>query len=325
MIATQPEAATRWDLTAPESVVLRDGPGAKPGDVIKVAVLELVTIRVLRLVEVQARGWRGKPKTEVVIGVGSRSAPTDGPLAIVANIALDTKAQTFPDGTVGLGMQNFAMAFAAKHGGAAQLYIPRTVLPALEARGLFMKTRRKFLGLVPVTSWVRTPAGDRAAAQLAELTTTAERDAAEWSERDPRRLAMFLATAGGAALLIPAAYPVFDSFARRLQARTDDGGTAGIVPTTTGEDDDRAPDGHQPDVDDVGALDIHASGVDASGMDVSGIGMSGIDLSGFDFSGIDFDISGFAGMDAAFAGIDAGIGAAADGGGGDGGGGGGGD
>ena len=46
-----PDATTRWDLAAPESLVLRDGPQVKPADVVKLALLELITRRVLRRVK----------------------------------------------------------------------------------------------------------------------------------------------------------------------------------------------------------------------------------------------------------------------------------
>ena len=89
MIRTDSQATARWDLSAPESLVLRDGPQAKPADVIKLAVLELVTRRVLRLVEVESRDRRGTRSTEMMIVAGGRPAPLDGPLAPVANIALE--------------------------------------------------------------------------------------------------------------------------------------------------------------------------------------------------------------------------------------------
>ena len=131
MIDTEPATSTRWYLTAAESLVLRDGSRAKPAEVLKLAVLELVTRRVLRLVEVEGRDWRGRPKPETVIGAGARPAPLDGPLAPIAAIALEASAKTYPDGTVGLGIPAFAHAFRIKHGNSPGQYIERSVLPAL--------------------------------------------------------------------------------------------------------------------------------------------------------------------------------------------------
>ena len=295
MIETELDTTTRWDLTAPESLVLRDGTRAKPGEVLKLAVLELVTRRVLRLVEVEGRSWRGRPTSETVIGAGARPAPVDGPLAPIAAIALEATAKTYPDGTVGLGIPAFTHAFRIKHGNSPGQYVERSVLPALEARGLFERRQGKWLGLFASTTWTRTPEGDRALARLDELTTTAERDAAEWSERDPVRLAGFLAAAGGAALLVPSAFPVFEAFSDRL--RSDDGGGAMVA-----------------------ALIVPAFGDDSG----PGHGMS--DLGGIDLSGLSLDFSAIAGFDGGLAGMDASLGAGlagADGGGGGGGDGGG--
>jgi hypothetical protein len=284
-LAPDPGASDPWHLSAPESLVLRDGPRAKPADVVRVAVLELVARRVLRLVEVETRGLLGRPGTEVVVGAGSQPAPADGPLAAIADIALESKARTYPDGTVGIAVHSLAMACAARYGRPPRLFIDRSVLPALEARGLFTTTRRKVLGLFPSTSWVRTADGDRARDRLLELTTTAERDVAEWSERDPRRLARFLAAAGSAALLVPAAYPAFEAFVRRLAGPPDDGGVAGaLVATWAVGSDDATP--------------------------VDGFG----DLGGLDFSALSFDVSGLTAIDGAFAGFDAGMAGGASGG-----------
>ena len=299
MIQTDQAAATRWELTAPESIVLRDGTRAKPAEVLKVAVLELVTRRVLRLIEVERRDWRGRLRSETVIGAGARPAPLDGPLAPIASIALEATARTYPDGTVGLSIPAFAHAFKVQHRNIPGLYIQQTVLPALEARGLFASQRRTWLGRFGATTiWTRTPEGDRVLERLDELTSIAERDAAEWDERDPQRLAAFLAAAGSAALLVPSAFPVFEAFTSRLRNDGDGGEIAPILTASTIAPDDSWP--------------------------TDGIA----DLGGIDLSGLSLDFSAFAGLDGALSGMDAGLGAGmagADGGGagGDGGGGGG--
>ena len=302
MIRTEPHATARWELTAPESFVLRNGPyGSKPAEVIKLAVLELVTRRVLRLVEVESRDRRGGRTTEMVIGAGGRPAPLDGPLAPVAKIALEASAQTYPDGTVGLSIPGFAKAFVAKHGNLPHRYILQSVLPALEARGLFAGRQGTFFRIFPHKAWTRTPEGEVALARLAEITETAEREVSQWLEREPKRVASFLALAGAAALLVPAAYPAFEELARRLHSESDDGGIVplAIILGTVLQSPDAEPD---------------EQGTDAG---------QGTDVGGLDFSVLSLDFSGFAGLDGAFAGIDAGIDAgtaSADGGGGGGGG-----
>ena len=296
MIDTEPTTAKRWELSAPESLVLREGTRANPAEVVKLAVLELVTRRVLRLVEVDGRDWRGRPKGELVIGAGSQPAPLDGPLAPVARAALEAEAKTYPDGTVGLSLPAFSYAFRVRNANSPTLYVQRSVLPALEARGLFASRPSRWLGRFGSPSWTRTPEGDRALARLDELTATAAREAAVWSERDPKRLAVFLATAGGAALLVPAAFPVFEAFAARLGAAPDDGGAIVAVLAATTAGDDAGPDG----------------------------GMS--DLAAIDVSGLSLDFSAISGLDGGLAGMDASLAAGiagADGGGGAGGDGGG--
>jgi hypothetical protein len=281
MTGTDSGAIARWDLTAPESLVLRDGPyWAKPAEVIKVAVLELVTRRVLRLVEVETRDRRGRRTTEMVIGVGGRPAPVEGPLASVAKIALEASATNYADGTVGVDIRSFAKTFVAKHGNNPHRFIQQSVRPALEARGLFTRRPGKLLRVFPFETWTRTPEGERARAKLVELTTTAERQVGEWSEREPWRLASFLAMAGGAALLVPSAYPMFDELARRLRdaaASGDDGAVVAILGTAVFPSQD--------------------AGSDRQGMDFGGL----------DLSELSWDFSGFAGLDGAFAGLDAGI------------------
>ena len=276
MIDTELDTTTRWQLTAPESLVLRDGPHAKPAEVVKLALLELVARRALRLVEVETRGLFGRRGTEVVIGTGSQAAPADGPLGPVATLALDAKAHTYPDGTVGIGLRSFAMTCAARFGRPPRLYIDRWVLPALVERGLYTRIDRKVLGVVPQTSWALTGEGELARHRLQELTTTAEHEVDDWAERDPARLARFLATAGGAALLVPAAYPAFEAFATRLAAQPDDAAWMGALVATMMVPADSSPSGHP-------------------------------DVGGFDVSALSFDFSSIAGLDGAFGGFDAGF------------------
>jgi hypothetical protein len=206
----------------------------------------------------------------------------------VAKVALETKAKTYPDGTVGLPVPDFARAFVMAYKRVPKHYIEQAVLPSLESRGLFTSERKKFLRIFTHRSWTRTPDGDQALGRLTELTTTAEREVGGWSEREPRRLASFLATAGGAALLVPAAYPVFEDFARRVRTQPDDGAIVPIVVATTvvPPSDPEPPE---------------------QGLDMGGLDAGGFDLGGLDLSAISLDFSGFAGLDSAFASIDAGV------------------
>lgn len=95
-------AANRWELSAPESHALLYGPKAKPGQVLKLAVLELVARKALALVEVEEPGFFGTKKAAVLtdgpergLSLGSR------PLAAVLDLYGGIPRNSFPGGVTG--------------------------------------------------------------------------------------------------------------------------------------------------------------------------------------------------------------------------------
>ena len=90
-----------WDLTAPESLVLRDGPGANRAQAIKLGLLELLTRSSLRLVDAAGRNWRGRDQVEKILVRGTQPVPTSGALAPIAAAFHNTPEKRFPDGKVG--------------------------------------------------------------------------------------------------------------------------------------------------------------------------------------------------------------------------------
>ena len=294
-----------WDLTAPESLVLRDGPRADRSQAVKLGLLELVTRHSLRLVDVPGRGWLGRPKVEKILARGTEPLPRRGALAPIATAFMLAPEKRYGDGTHGRSVKDLARAFASSQRTRGNRYVSAILLPELGARGLYSRQEDRLLGIVPRTRWFLTSEGERRRAELLELIATGERELGEASGRDPRQVAATLATAGAAALLLTSVYPELSDLSRRLRdAGSSDGGAmAATVVISGGEETPSTPDSPlepspspTPDFDaDPGAFDS---------LDASAFGA--------------LDLSAFGGVDSAFDAIDSGVDAG--GGGGDGGG-----
>lgn len=309
-----PDSASEWDLTAPESLVLRDGPKADRVQVVKLGLLELVTRGSLRLVDVEDRNWLGRSRVEKVLASGHRPLPNTGPLAQIATAFYNATPTTFRDGTSGRRISSVAKAFAANARTGGNRYRDETILPGLAARGLYRRERDRLFGIIQRTHWVLTPEGERRRSELNRLLAEGERELSTHLLRDPREVAAGLAGAGAAALLMTASYPELNALSQRLRAaNTGDGGvTWAGGPMFTDTPDDVVPNEPSPSpspspTDSTDALSTGTATFEFGSMDIGGL-----------------DLSAFDGVDAAFGAIDSGVdaGGGGDGGGGDGGGGG---
>jgi hypothetical protein len=301
-----------WELSAPESLVLRDGPRADRTMALKLGLVELVARGSVRLVEVTAPGWLGRKRAEKVLVPGHRPMPERGALAPIAMAVLNTRQKHFDDGTFGRPIRAVARAMVTGKKTARSRYVRDAVLPALAGRRLYRREATRLLGLFPRTRWARTAEGERRQVELETLLDRVRQQLATGGFAR-REAAVLLAVAGPAALLLTDAYPelgaVSEEF-RRPEPAADGGSTADS--TTATHDDSAVPSDHQPLFD--APLSLSASGWsgDPGAFDIGSISFDGLDFSGFD--GID------AAFDAITSGFDA-IASAIDGdGGGDGGG-----
>lgn len=195
----------RWDLSAPESGALLWGPETRAGEALKLALLELVVRQALRLVAVKGRRFFVFSKLVNVLAPGaSRDQPANRVLRAVLEVT--PPSHTYPDGTVGAPVEQWARAVVARYqrrGG----YVQAEVLPALEERGLYVRESYRRLGLFEASRWMLTPAG---MAALAELKTLMESGRAAFGlgmEPDLARVRALLGTAGAAVLLLPGLFP----------------------------------------------------------------------------------------------------------------------
>ena len=315
-----------WELSAPESLVLRDGRRAERKQLIKLGLLELVTRGSLRLVDATGRNVIRRPRVERVLVDGHRPLPSTGPLAPIARAFYGAKIKTFPDGTSGRTIADLARTFASEKRTRGDRYRDETLLPALEAKGLFRREGDRLFGILPRTRWVLMQDGQMRRAELVTMLAEGEETLGNHLLRDPREAAAALATTGAAVLLMTSAYPELEALSQRLRAATSsgDGGTAWMG--STGDDD--AP---QPSPSDelsfspspTESPSPEPSVVEASAVDTGSLDTGSLDLGALDFG--DLDIAALDGIDSAFDAIDSGVDSGdggGDGGGGDGGGGG---
>jgi hypothetical protein len=256
-----------WPLSAPESLVLRDGAAGQGVPALKLAVLELVGRRVVR-VESEPRRWWGR-RTWVAPGGGV--PPASGPLAGLARTCLRETAG-------GRGRLDKVVARHLKaHGRSAERWLEDEVLPGLEARGLLAREQRRTLAIFTRTTWRRTPAGETAAADLEGRLGELRRGVR--STPDPRDALALVAAAGAAVLLADDAWPLVEELRRRL---ADGGGNAAAA----GGDGDGGGDGLDLGGLDLGGLhlDLGAIGDSVDAVDV-GVDAGGADGGGGDGGG----------------------------------------
>lgn len=299
-----------WDLTAPESLVLRDGPGVNRAQVIKLGLLELLARNSLRLVDAAGRSWLGRDRVEKILVRGTQPVPGSGALAPIAAAFHNTPEKRFPDGKMGRAIKDVARTFATDPRWRGTKYVREVLLPELAGRGLYVRQPDRVLGIFPRTRWFLTSEGERRRAELMEVLAGGERDLVGASSRDPRQAAALLAAAGAAALLMTSAYPELAELSRRHRQDpgSGDGGTIVVGGGSQSDSADEAPSVPDPAFPQPSPTPTPDPGADPGAFD-------------FETTTFDFDLSGFDGIDSAFDAVDSGVDAGGgDGGGGDGGG-----
>jgi hypothetical protein len=209
LFAPPPLPSRRWELTAPESHLLRYGDDASGSTAFKLALMELVTRGALRLEAGWIRRWPGRgTRFAWLVADGHRMASATEPaLAPVLGVfERASERRIFPavsywDHAVEFeGVIVPDIAKAASRRGFSR-FIKDDVAGALRARGLLTDENR------------RTPAGAQADDEL-ERWLELSRQFPRWSQRDDGWGRVYLQRAGAAVLLTGGALPPLVSFAQ---------------------------------------------------------------------------------------------------------------
>lgn len=276
----------RWELSAAESYALLHGPRtSKPSQPFKLAVLELVSRRVLELVEVEKSGFFRMRRVAVLkLGEGE----TYNEILLEArDLYLSCHRTAYPEGFRAIEVKTLAEQ-ARRQYSSNKGFAEAVVMKSLAERGLYRREQKNVLRIIPYQRWVLTRSGEAAKAQLTMTVRLGESQFSRWVDRQPNRALAYLGLVGPAILLMEPLHPALKRLSVEYESGGFDGGSPGSV-DGGGSSDER---------------EIEFDGLD-------------LDFSAFD---LDFDVLGD--IDSAFEAIDSGVDAGVgDGGGGDGGGG----
>ncbi len=275
---------TRWELASPESYVLLHGADRLDGEPFKLAVLELVGRRALKLVELEESGLFGMRNRASVLAAGSEpKRQRERSLATVQEIFELTPLHGFSDGTLGVSVRDFARVAQRRYNPISQ-YPQLEVLPTLVERGYLVYEKRKILGIFPTGRYVLTQSGLAARDDLQRRIELGQANLPGWVENDPNHAMLYLALAGSSLFLAPMLFGDIGELHRR-QAET-----AFAAPGGAESGDLEAPE-RTVDASELGGLDPTAAG--------------SLDLGAFDLGGL--DLESLAGLDSAFDAMDSGL------------------
>jgi hypothetical protein len=272
---------SRWELPAPEAFMLLHGHGASGAGALKLALLELVAAKHLRVTEIKERGFLGTAKKTALLQEGERFGEFPPHRSLISVLSIFKAApRSNAGGNLGVTVKTLAEE-ARKQYKTLSGYATAQVWPALVRRDLYREEEHRVLGIFPAIHWAITREGERLKADLERLTEMGKREFPGWIRRDPARAMRFLAVSGSAFYLMSPLFPHIGEL--RNQIGGDDGGTsASIIVATTASDE-------QPESEDLDTLsaDLAAfegidsafsaidSGVDSSGGDGGGDGGDG--------------------------------------------------
>ncbi|MDP8923721.1 MAG: hypothetical protein M3O34_12675, partial [Chloroflexota bacterium] len=281
-MATAP-TQTAWQLSAPESFVLLNGPKAVGAEAFKLGVLELVTRNVFKIVNVEEPGMRGRRKTTAVLVEGTASSAASGAaLQSIVELYRQQRQRTFKDGTIGVPVAELARAATRRYKTLAK-YRDQEILPSLVERGLYRREERRTLGIFKSTRYELTPEGEAARSDLESRIELANREFGGWVRGEPARAMAFAGLAGAALLMMPSVYPELQLMAEGMPAASDfAAGDAGSVGGSTGA-----------------GLDVASTG----GAEVGGLDLGGLDMNSLSA----LDLSAFDSIGDAFSAIDSGV------------------
>lgn len=217
-----PGLTPRWQLSAPESYVLLHGPRAGSVEAFKKGLLELIARGVIGFKPYSIRVWPWFTSQEALLVSGSndltaiQAAP---PLRRIYDLYLHATAAS-PWGSprvrdLGCSARTLEMPL--------KTYARRVVIPSLLERGLWRSEEHRVLGLFPRTTYVETPRGAAARAELDRLTRVAERDLADAVARDPKQALLLVSTLGAAVLLMNPLFPELARLGEQLGTLTPPG------------------------------------------------------------------------------------------------------
>ncbi|MGH3087986.1 MAG: hypothetical protein ACRDSJ_11795 [Rubrobacteraceae bacterium] len=227
-----------------------NGPKGAGNEALKLAVMELVSRDVLKLIEreegtVLERGseWR-------------ETAPR--PLGVV----LEPFTDRF-DGEERIEVSRL-LGEIENRCGSVEGYVENEVMPSLENRGLYEKKERRILGLFPTTRRELTHSGEAMKAQLEQSKRLGEDRFGDWVVNDRDRALDYLTLIGPAILLMPFLQP-------DIQQLNEEEGDGGIYPGVSGGE--AGGEGFLPDLDlgVLGGLEDLSSTIDSG---LTGLGES---------------------------------------------------
>jgi hypothetical protein len=219
-----PGAVPGWQLTAPESYVLLNGPRASGREAFKRGLLELVARGVLTI----------KTRTEQsVLGFTTETSELlPGPKSSSVNLTarpllhIWTLYATSPRySPFGVRINDLGRS-ARDQGTPVKGYTRASVVPALMARGFYRCEQYKMLGMFPATRYVETARGAAARTELEVLMMTAEGEFGE-SARDPREALKLVGMLGPAIVLMDPLFPDLKRLSRALRENAGSERTAG--------------------------------------------------------------------------------------------------
>jgi hypothetical protein len=224
---------TAWSLTAPESYVLQHGPEADGGETFKLAVLELVTRGILKLVDVEERRAFGRTRTVPVLTPGPKaSPPSEQALASVWLLYSGTALRLFGD-VAGVPVVDLAQAAVRRYKNLARYRTEEVVAPLVDRR-LFERQEYRILWLWPAQRVVITPAGERLRADLRQRLDLGTAQFGDWVDREPARAMAFAGLAGASLLLMSPLYPDLQRL-RQMQPPPSSVGSDSTTATYTGD------------------------------------------------------------------------------------------
>jgi uncharacterized membrane protein YgcG len=214
-------AATRWQLTAPESRVLLDGAQSNARDVFKLGVTELIVRGALA----HDQTADGEPR----LSYGAKpDRPKERVLEAFWDLYHAAGQQTFGDGVHGTLLADLVKALQRgryKNYGSLPYFVRAEVWQALIDRGLYEWHDVRLLFLLLKREYRITPEGETARAELRQWLELGQDELSKWVDDEPSRALDYARLAGAALLLAPWLFPDVQRIQRGVP--DDDGGTDG--------------------------------------------------------------------------------------------------
>jgi hypothetical protein len=202
--------AANMGLSAPEAFVLLSLPKFDIPKTLKLGFMGLLAEGMLKIDEEQRPGVL-RVRRIVHLRVATRAPDALSPLA--ASLVRIVRAAE-PSGL----MKDVVKQARREYGAAYIRLVQEYVYPALAGRGLAESRKSRLLGLVPVTRYFRTPAGEVEKIRVESAMRDA-RSIPQYLDRDPAQAAALVATAGAAILLVEELRPHYQALAAALRRR----------------------------------------------------------------------------------------------------------